>query len=59
MVKIGLKYYYKKCKFMYLNTEFSVELTPYNPEIVAKIKRGREDFLNGNCITINIEEIWN
>ena len=31
----------------------------YDPEIVAKVKRGREDFLKGNCVTIKAEEIWN
>ena len=28
-------------------------------EIVAKVKRGREDFLKGNCVTIKAAEIWN
>jgi hypothetical protein len=31
----------------------------YDPEIVAKVKRGREDFLKGNCVTIKAEEVWN
>ena len=31
----------------------------YDPEIVAKVKRGREDFLKGNCVTIKAAEIWN
>ena len=31
----------------------------FDPEIVAKVKRGREDFRNGNCVTIKAEEIWN
>lgn len=31
----------------------------YDPEIVAKVKRGREDFLKGNCLTIKAEEVWN
>ena len=33
--------------------------TKYDPEIVAKVKRGREDFTNGKCITIKAEDIWN
>ena len=33
--------------------------TKYDPEIVAKVKRGREDFKNGKCISINAEDIWN
>ena len=31
----------------------------YDPEIVAKVKRGRKDFLKGNCVTIKAEEVWN
>ena len=31
----------------------------YDPEIIAKVKRGREDFLKGNCVTIKAEEVWN
>ena len=31
----------------------------FDPEIVAKVKRGREDFLKGNCVTIKAEEVWN
>ena len=31
----------------------------YNPEIVAKVKRGREDFKNGKCVTIKAEDVWN
>ena len=31
----------------------------YDPEIVAKVKRGREDFMKGNCVTIKAEEVWN
>ena len=31
----------------------------YDPEIVAKVKRGREHFLKGNCVTIKAEEVWN
>lgn len=33
--------------------------TEYDPEIVAKVKRGREDFKNGKCVTIKAEEVWN
>ena len=36
-----------------------VETEEYDPEIVEKVQRGREDFLKGNCITIKAEEIWN
>jgi hypothetical protein len=39
--------------------EQKAETEEYDPEIVAKVKRGREDFLKGNCVTIKAEEIWN
>ena len=35
------------------------ETEEYDPEIVAKVKRGREDFLKGKCVSIKAEEIWN
>lgn len=35
------------------------DVEDYDPEIVAKVKRGREDFLKGKCVTIKAEEIWN
>ncbi len=35
------------------------ETEEYDPEIVAKVKRGREDFQKGNCVTIKAGEIWN
>lgn len=31
----------------------------YDPEMVAKVKRGREDFKEGKCVTIKADEIWN
>lgn len=31
----------------------------YDPEMVAKVRRGREDFKQGKCVTINPEDIWN
>ena len=31
--------------------------TPYNPEFVAKIERGREDYKNGKGITISMDEL--
>ena len=39
--------------------EQNAEGEEYEPEIVAKVKRGREDFLKGNCVTIKAAEIWN
>lgn len=31
----------------------------YDPEMVAKVKRGRDDFKKGKCVTIKSEDIWN
>lgn len=31
----------------------------YDPEMVAKVKRGQEAFRQGKCITIKAEDIWN
>ena len=39
--------------------EQKTDAEDYDPEIVAKVKRGREDFLKGNCVTIKAEEVWN
>lgn len=30
-----------------------------NTEIVAKVRRGREEFRKGKCTTIKADEIWN
>ncbi len=30
-----------------------------NAEIVAKVRRGREEFRKGKCTTIKADEIWN
>ena len=31
----------------------------YDPEMVAKVRKGREDFRKGKCVTIKASEIWN
>lgn len=31
----------------------------YDPEMVSKVRRGREDFKKGKCVTIKAEDIWN
>ena len=31
----------------------------YNPEMVAKVKRGQTAFSEGKCVTIKAEDIWN
>lgn len=30
----------------------------YNPEIVAKVKRGREAYKRGECVKIAVEDLW-
>lgn len=30
----------------------------YNPEIVAKVERGREAYKHGECVKIAIEDLW-
>ena len=35
------------------------EQPEYNPEIVAKVKRGQAAFRQGKCVTIKAEDIWN
>jgi len=30
----------------------------YNPEIVAKVERGREAYKRGECVKIAIEDLW-
>ena len=31
----------------------------YDPEVVAKVKRGREAFRKGECVTVKAEDVWN
>ena len=31
----------------------------YDPEMVAKVRRGREAIAKGECVTIKASEIWN
>lgn len=39
--------------------EVKPEAMEYDPEIVAKVQRGREDYLKGNCVSIKAAEVWN
>jgi hypothetical protein len=32
--------------------------TSYNPEFVESILQGREDYKNGKCVTIALEDLW-
>ena len=31
----------------------------YDPEMVAKVKRGQEAFRKGECVTVKAEDVWN
>ena len=42
-----------------LNVRFEKkEESPYDPEFVAKIERGKKDFEEGRYTTITLDEIW-
>jgi hypothetical protein len=41
-----------------LDIEFNENKTTYKPDFVASIKQGREDYKNGNCKTIALEDLW-
>ncbi|MFN3489712.1 MAG: DUF2683 family protein [Emticicia sp.] len=42
-----------------LNVKFEKkEESPYDPEFVKKIERGKKDFETGNYTTVNIEDLW-
>ena len=34
-------------------------VSEYDPEMVAKVRHGREEFKKGKCVTIKASEIWN
>lgn len=42
-------------KVKYVPTE---EEEAYNPEFVKSILKGREDYKNGKCVTIALEDLW-
>jgi hypothetical protein len=47
-----------KAFFEALKIKFEVaQDTPYDPEFVAKIERGREDYRNGKGIAISMDEL--
>ena len=31
---------------------------PYNPEFVASVLQGREDYKNGKCVAVALEDLW-
>ncbi|WP_029288768.1 DUF2683 family protein [Pedobacter sp. R20-19] len=41
-----------------LKIDFKTEKSSYNPEFVAKIKRGQEQIKAGKGIKIAIEDLW-
>ena len=41
-----------------MKIDFKTEKSPYNPEFVAKIIRGREQAKAGKGIKIPIEDLW-
>lgn len=44
-------------KALKIKFELSKEESPYNPEFVAKIKRGDEDLKNGKGRTVTLEDL--
>ena len=48
-----------KAVMVALNVRFEKkEDSPYDPEFVAKIRRGDEDILKGNTHKVTLDEIW-
>ena len=41
-----------------LKIDFTTEQSPYNPEFVKKILKGREDVKNGKGVKIAVEDLW-
>ena len=41
-----------------LKIDFTTEKRPYNPEFVAKMKRGEAQFKAGKGIEIPLEDLW-
>lgn len=42
-----------------LNVKFEKkEESPYDPEFVKKIERGKKDFETGNYTKVNLEDLW-
>ncbi|RDC55519.1 hypothetical protein DU508_14625 [Pedobacter chinensis] len=41
-----------------LKIDFTTEKSPYNPEFVAKIKRGEAQIKAGKGVKIAIEDLW-
>lgn len=41
-----------------LKISFEESKSPYNPEFVAKIKRGEKDITSGKTKSISLDDIW-
>ncbi|MGE5429238.1 MAG: DUF2683 family protein [Methylococcaceae bacterium] len=41
-----------------LKISFEESKSPYNPEFVAKIKRGEKDIKTGKTKSISLDDIW-
>lgn len=41
-----------------LKVKFKTENTHYNPEAVAKVRQGEEDYINGKGVKIATEDLW-
>jgi len=41
-----------------LKIDFRSEASPYNPEFVKKILKGREDIKNGKGVKIDTKDLW-
>lgn len=41
-----------------LKIDFTTEKSPYNPEFVAKIKRGEAQMKEGKGVKIAVEDLW-
>lgn len=41
-----------------LKISFEESKSPYNPEFVAKIKRGEKDIATGKTKSISLDDIW-
>jgi len=41
-----------------INVKFETEKNHYNPEAVAKVYQGEEDYKKGKVVKIAIEDLW-
>ena len=41
-----------------LKVDFETADSPYDPEFVAKVRKGEEDIKNGKSVKISIKDLW-